>query len=1069
MRFLTVAERELRTAARKKSTYVIRWLTATAFFLLLVWVMWVSDALKYQGRSHEVFLIFSALLFIYCLVVGAVRTADCLSSERREGTLGLLFLTNLNSFEIIAGKLCSSAVPTVYALLSIFPMLGIPLLMGGVTLAEFWRTVLALLGTILFSLAAGFVASVFCKRQFTAVALAMALALIFGAGMFGAAAIVHELNGPKALVEGLSVICPLYTWSAAAGGRVFGLNKFWLSLASVAGLSITWLALVIWQLARSWRDRPKSVRTGKGVKSDGAAPSRASASRARFRRRLLDINPFYWLAGRRLLSAPIFICLIAALVLITSYVTVPYFARVIPAGKELKPMIGSLMGWAFSGITIHLLVLYYAAMISSQRLAEDKEAGALELVLSTPVTERSISRGLWMAFTRRMFFPALVAILVHAFFLWQCMVMATIEPPGQFPRYSATPWEIFRAVLLDEPIRGHSLEWGFIFLVRIALLILVMLPVVWLTLGWVARWFGLRMKHPGFAPMIALALVFVPPVLLFSLVCFVADELRLNRMPQRQLIPLMLWVVIGIGLTHCLLLCTWAAQRLRINFRETVIGRFDSSLRRWLPDWRMVLRLALRAMAFAVALVLVVVAFYIYQGHRSRNAWDIFQADMKKRGQSLDLAPLLLPPVPDNANFARSRAFQDIVSAKNRSAQKLTDAMQFIDVPSGMPGQKNEGLAWMEASPAPLGKFARYIDSERVPDESIDNSTAAPIILKALQRHDETFRALSIAAQLPSFQVTTNRTALAVLQPRQQELQVLDRLHFLFTIRANARLETGEVTGAEEDLLTSLRLARLAGQSPDEKSPVRGQVMLARSLQPLWEGLAGHKWNESHLAALQSELDRFNLLVSYTNAVHRLVLANIEIWKEVPGSKTAKISLPAANGGFYRNSNWQGQPRAWWYYNCIELYRLGEKVVNQMDVPGERVWINGNWGELANLPLDSDAQHLLGQYPWQGGGPALIAFAQTSLNQARIACALERYRLAHGRYPAKLDQLVPVWLKLIPNDVSRGQPIVYEPIKEESYCLRAFGPDQVNGRTNSMSDDWLWAYPTNTSAAVQSP
>ena len=43
-------------------------------------------------------------------------------------------------------------------------------------------------------------------------------------------------------------------------------------------------------------------------------------------------------------------------------------------------------------------MLYYAAMTASQRLAEDKETGALELILSTPTTERTISRGLWLAY-----------------------------------------------------------------------------------------------------------------------------------------------------------------------------------------------------------------------------------------------------------------------------------------------------------------------------------------------------------------------------------------------------------------------------------------------------------------------------------------------------------------------------------------------------------------------------------------------------------------------------------------------------------------------------------------------
>ena len=1067
MRFLNVAERELRVAARRKGTYVIRWVTAAAFLLLLVWLMWATDALKYQGHARQVFAVFAVLIFFYCLIIGAVRTADCLSSERREGTLGLLFLTNLNSFEIIAGKLASNALPTVYGLLSIIPLLALPMLMGGITFDHFWRAVLALLDAIFFSLAAGFVASVFCKRQFTAVALAMALAIVFGAGLFGVAAIISQLRGPVSLVDGLSAFCPLYALSAADGGRTFGRNHYWLALACTAGMSVTWLGLVTWQLSRSWRDRPKSVRAKGSSNLGQSTPQRGQAGRTALRRRLLGINPFYWLAGRRQVSSPVFMCLMIALVLITDYATAPYFARIIPGGRGLNPMFGSLIAWVCTGVAIHVLVLYYAAMISSQRLAEDKEAGALELILSTPVTERAISRGLWLAFARRMLFPALVALLVHAFFLWQCMVMATLAPPGQFPANSVTSWEIFRAALLDEPMRGHTLEWGFIFMIRIALLIPAMLIVVWFTLGWVARWLGLKMKHPGFAPMVTLALVFVPPILIFSLLCYVVEEWHVLRMPERQKLPLMMWLAVAIGLTHCLWLCTWAAQNLRRNFRQAVIGRFESSRRRWLPEGRTVLHFALRAAVFAGALALAAVAFYVFQGYRSRHAWAAFQAELRQHGQSLEVAAVLPARVPDAVNFARAPAFQDIVSQKNRPARALVDSLQFLDAVYGIPGQSQNQFGWREQGPAPLGKFARWLDSAAVPDENIENKVAAPILLKLLQRHDESLRALAAAAQLPSFQVTTNRDALAVLQPRRDELQTMERLQFLFTLRASARLETGLAADAETDVLTSLRLARLGRQSPDWKSSTHEQFMLARSLQPLWDGLARREWTEPQLAAIQGELERFELLADFTNAVHRLVLANISLWKDIPGSRNPDISLPAVNGGFNRNSDWEGQPRAWWFYNCIQLYRLGQTVIAQVDVPGERVWGNPGWSDLSSLPLDSEAQQFLGQYQWQGVTLGVVAYAQTSLNQARLACALERYRLANGSYPAQLDRLVPTWLSRIPNDVARGQPLVYEPILEGRYRLRAFGPNHVNDRTNSVSDDWLWAYQTNAPASTQ--
>src|SRR5262245_36618423 len=209
MRFLSVADRELRAAARRSGTYFVRWITGVGFFGLLVWLLWVFDAFINQRRVPDVLQVFAVLIFFYCLIIGTARTADCLSSEKREGTLGLLFLTNLNSAEIVAGKLCSSALAMVYGLFAIFPMLALPLLFGGVAFDHFWRTILALVGAILFSLAAGFVASVLCVRQFAAVALATGLAIVIGAGLFGVAGMVDAFRGPGFLVDGLKIFSPL--------------------------------------------------------------------------------------------------------------------------------------------------------------------------------------------------------------------------------------------------------------------------------------------------------------------------------------------------------------------------------------------------------------------------------------------------------------------------------------------------------------------------------------------------------------------------------------------------------------------------------------------------------------------------------------------------------------------------------------------------------------------------------------------------------------------------------------------------------------------------------------------
>jgi hypothetical protein len=156
----------------------------------------------------------------------------------------------------------------------------------------------------------------------------------------------------------------------------------------------------------------------------------------------------------------------------------------------------------------------------------------------------------------------------------------TLDPPGRVA-LGATPGELFWSALLDRPLRGRVLDWQFGFILRIPLLVLLQLMVTWPTLGWVGRWLGLRMKHPGFAPMASLALLFAPPTLLFSLACYLADKFNLDRLPERQFVPLMMWLALAIGCGHCLVLSIWAATRLRCHLRPVAMSRYQP-----LPPWR---------------------------------------------------------------------------------------------------------------------------------------------------------------------------------------------------------------------------------------------------------------------------------------------------------------------------------------------------------------------------------------------------------------------------------------------------------------------------------------------------
>jgi len=139
--FLPVAERELLIASRKRGSYLLR--TVAALSALLVGVVmslpYVLGGVPSVRMGNVLFSVLSWLLFMACLSAGLFFTSDCVSQEKREGTLGFLFLTDLRGFDVLLGKMAATSLRVTYAIVAVLPVLAIPLLMGGVEAAQFGK------------------------------------------------------------------------------------------------------------------------------------------------------------------------------------------------------------------------------------------------------------------------------------------------------------------------------------------------------------------------------------------------------------------------------------------------------------------------------------------------------------------------------------------------------------------------------------------------------------------------------------------------------------------------------------------------------------------------------------------------------------------------------------------------------------------------------------------------------------------------------------------------------------------------------------------------------------------
>ena len=159
MTWLPVVERELRVAARRPVTFRVRFWAVLGMLGVLGWIM-VESSSTFRGTNpsqagRQLLQPLSMLAFIFAISIGVIATSDSVSEEKREGTLGLLFLTDLKGYDVILGKLVAHSINAFYALVAILPILGMPLLMGGVTLTQFLKLIVALITAVVLSLSAG--------------------------------------------------------------------------------------------------------------------------------------------------------------------------------------------------------------------------------------------------------------------------------------------------------------------------------------------------------------------------------------------------------------------------------------------------------------------------------------------------------------------------------------------------------------------------------------------------------------------------------------------------------------------------------------------------------------------------------------------------------------------------------------------------------------------------------------------------------------------------------------------------------------------------------------------------
>jgi hypothetical protein len=359
----------------------------------------MSNVLSSRRADSTIFRALAGLAFFYCLFTGARRTADCISEEKREGTLGLLFLTDLRGYDVVAGKLIATSAQTLQGVCAIFPVLAMGLVLGGMTVGEFWRATAVLSSTLLLSLALGLMISVLSRQAHRAIGVTLGLLLTLTLLPVIAGELFFWLS------PGLARFCA--NFSPLTAGRFaddvayrVNPNQFWGALGVNQLIAWSSLLLASTAIASSWQDRPSNTGRRRASPFLRYDPNRPSE----FRRRLLDINPVFWLAARndgRRFGTWVFAgvtLLIAGMLLLLAYV-----------------LGGNTFGAAaVLALPVNWVLRLWLSWHACATFSEARRTGVMELILATPLTADEIIRGQRRALIRLFLWPAIAALLVTA-------------------------------------------------------------------------------------------------------------------------------------------------------------------------------------------------------------------------------------------------------------------------------------------------------------------------------------------------------------------------------------------------------------------------------------------------------------------------------------------------------------------------------------------------------------------------------------------------------------------------------------------------------------------------------
>jgi hypothetical protein len=487
-------------------------------------------------------------------------------------------------------------------------------------------------------------------------------------------------------------------------------------------------------------------------------------------------------------------------------------------------------------------------------------------------------------------------------------------------------------------------------------------------------------------------------------------------------------------------------------------------MKRW-PRLTSFLRRTL--LAFAVLATLLALGIVV-ENWRGDRAWAAVERDLRARGEPLDLTAFQPPRVPDERNFFKAPVLENLLYAAPNDPQtkklmedtkldKILDAYRIQRAQSGTP---QPGYARYIPVPTPndptgrLHGVRQIMLGSKLIAEPLSADPATDILLAMRPAQPPLDAVVQAARERPEAWLPPFLTPLPAADQRRLNSDLALALARGLGGRAEARLTLGQVEDAAADMAGALRLARaiLDVAQGSQLAANVGRVIQQLSVPAIQEGLRRRSWSDAQLLALQRQLETVRPLISL-----RTMFRQRRAWTfQVLDSMTDVPPEKFFGRPGYAWVRWL--PRGWVQQNKAQFAKSSDELLASFDPEEGRIIPDRIYTlRSTNAALRASRS----PYTWLAGRSVgsteaevvMWGFFANNLNQAVVACALERFRLARGAYPATLAELVPAFVTAVPHDVYSGQPMRYTRAPDGGYILTA---SDIGGRSE---EELEWTQP----------